>query len=259
MAPPTGGSQFNLSQLALGAFDFGLVQSDWHYHAYRSAGAEDVKPFPGLRSVFSLHPEPLQLIFDKESGIRSVRDLKERRVNVGNPGSGPRGTFKVLLDAYGMSLEDFRGATELTSTEHAQALCDGKIDAFVAVTGFPAPDVAAAADGCGAPILPLDTEVEKGIVARKPYYAFQTLPKGLYRSVETNVTTFGPVATLVTRANVDDETVYRVVRAVMEDLATFRAQHPFLSELEPRRMIRDGLTAPLHPGAIKYFKEKGWM
>jgi TRAP transporter TAXI family solute receptor len=258
-APSTGGSTYNIGQIAEGELDFGVAQSDWQYHAYKGDQPDAVKPFPGLRSVFSIHPEPFQLIVGKDSGIKSFKDLKGKRVNIGNPGSGQRGTMEVLMNAYGMSPSDFQIATELTSTEQANALCDGKIDAFGYSVGVPNAGVAVATDGCEARIVPLDGEVEKKLVAEHPYYAFATIPAGTYKTTDKDVTTFGVLATLVTSADVDEQTVYEVARAVMDNIEDFRELHPAFANLDPKKMVKDGLTAPLHPGAERYYKEKGLL
>jgi len=258
-APPSGGSSFNIRQTAIGAFTFGLSQSDGQYKAYHESDPEQVVPFAGLRSVFALYPEAFQIVVAKGSGIRSFRDLKGKRVNIGNPGSGTRETMHALMDAHGMTYGDLAEATQMTSSEYGAALCEGRIDAFVAATGFPARHVAAATDTCGARILDLDSEVEKNLVSKWPYYAFATIPRGTYASITEDVTTFGVVATLITSERVGDDVVYDVVRAVMEGLDDLRSRHPVLFDLDPKEMIKNGLTAPLHPGAIRYYEERGWL
>jgi uncharacterized protein len=258
-APSTGGSTYNIGQIAEGELDFGVAQSDWQYHAYKGDAPDRVKAFDGLRSVFSVHPEPFHLIVGKDSGINSFEDLKGKRVNIGNPGSGQRGTMEVLMNAHGMTVDDFKVATELTSTEQSNALCDGKIDAFGYTVGVPNAGVAVATDGCDARIVNLNGPVEKELVDKFPYYAFATIPKGTYKTTDEDVTTFGVMATFVTGADVDEQTVYEVVRAVMENIEDFRNLHPAFANLDPQEMIKNGLSAPLHPGAIKYYKEKGWM
>ncbi len=154
---------------------------------------------------------------------------------------------------------DFKIATELTSTEQSKALCDGKIDAYGYTVGVPNAGVSIATDGCDAKIINLNTSVEKALVDANPYYAFATIPKGTYKTVDADVTTFGVMATFVTSADVSEKTVYEVTRAVFENLDDFRTLHPAFKNLDPKLMIKNGLSAPLHPGAIKYYKEKGWM
>lgn len=258
-APSTGGSTYNIGQISEGELDFGVAQSDWQYHAWKGDQPDAVPPFPDLRAVFSIHPEPFQLIVGKDSGIKSFEDLKGKRVNIGNPGSGQRGTMEVLMKAYDMTNSDFQVATELTSTEQANALCDGKIDAFGYSVGVPNAGVAVATDGCEARIVSLDGDIEKKLVDENPYYAFATIPAGTYKTTDEDVTTFGVLATLVSGESVDEQTVYEVTRAVFDNIEDFRELHPAFADLDPKKMVTDGLTAPLHPGAERYYKEKNLM
>lgn len=257
-APSTGGSTYNIGQISQGELEFGVAQSDWQHHSY-NCSSDKVTCFKKLRSVFSVHPEPFHIIVGKDSGIKTWADLKGKRVNIGNPGSGQRGTMEVLMAAHGASVSDFAAATELTSTEQANALCDGKIDAFGYTVGVPNAGVAVATDGCEARIINLASDVEKKLVAENPYYAFATIPKGTYKTSDADVTTFGVMATFVTSADVPDDLVYEVTRAVMENIEDFRNLHPAFANLDPKKMMKDGLSAPLHPGAVKYYKEKGMM
>ena len=258
-APSSAGSNYNINNIRLGEFDFGVAQSDWQYHAYNGSSRYKGKKVGKLRAVFSVHGEPFQLIVGKGSGISKWSDLKGKRVNIGNPGSGQRGTMEVLMKAHGTSKSDFKVATELTSSEQAKALCDGKIDAMGYTVGVPNAGVSVATDGCGARIINLASGVEKKLVSGAPYYAFSTIPKGTYSTTTSDVRTFGVKATFVTSADVPDQVVYEVVRAVFENLDDFRKLHAAFKHLDPKTMIRDGLSAPLHPGAAKYYKEKGWM
>ncbi len=258
-APSTGGSTYNIGQISQGELDFGVAQSDWQYHAYNGTAPDKVKQYKKLRAVFSVHPEPYHIIVGKNSGINSWADLKGKRFNIGNPGSGQRGTTEVLMAAYGTKKSDFKIATELTSTEQSKALCDGKIDAYGYTVGVPNAGVSVATDGCGARIINLNTGVEKKLVADNDYYAFATIPKGTYKTTSKDVTTFGVMATFVTSADVPDNIVYEVTRAVFENLDDFRKLHPAFANLDPKKMIKNALSAPLHPGAIKYYKEKGLM
>lgn len=258
-APSTGGSTYNISNIREGELDFGVAQSDWQHHAYHGTSKFEGKQFDKLRAVFSIHPEPFHIIVGKDSGIDAWADLAGKRVNIGNPGSGQRGTMEVLMAAHGVSKDDFQVATELTSTEQSKALCDQKIDAYGYTVGVPNAGVAVAIDGCGARIIDLKGPVEEKLVNDNPFYAFATIPKGTYKTTNTDVTTFGVMATFVTSADQPEEVVYEVVRSVFENIDDFRKLHPAFGNLDPVQMIKDGLSAPLHPGAVKYYQEKGWM
>ncbi len=257
-APATGGSIYNISQLAKGAFDFGLVQSDWQYHSYNGTAPGLVTRFEGLRAVISLYPEPVQVVVGKKARIARFKDLKGKRVSTGNLGSGTRATMAVLMEAHRLAADEFEAITELTSVEQAAALCDGKIDAFALAAGAPDARIARATNECGARILPMDTPIERELVGSRPYLDFFTLAKGTYATLSEDVTTVGVMATLVTRASEDEGKVYRLVRAIIENIASFRSKNPALRDLDPKEMATRGLWAPLHPGALRYYREEGW-
>lgn len=257
-APSTGGSNYNIGQIKAGELDFGVAQSDWQYHAYNGSSAWKGKQYKKLRAVFSVHPEPLHIIVGGNSGITGWDSLKGKRVNIGNAGSGQRGTMDFLMKRHGWSKSAFKLASELTSTEQSKALCDGKIDAFIYTVGVPNAGVSVATDGCGAKIVNFNNSLAKGLVKERDYYAWANIPKGTYKTTSSDVTTFGVMATFVSSADVSSNTVYEVTRAVMENVADFRKLHPAFRNLNPKSMMSDGLSAPLHPGALKYFKEKGW-
>ena len=258
-APSTAGSNYNIGQIKAGALDFGVAQSDWQYHAYNGSSKYKGKQFKGLRAVFSVHPEPFQILVSKKSRIKNWDGLKGKRVNIGNPGSGQRGTMEVLMKIHNISKDAFKQATELTSSEQSQALCDGKIDAYGYTVGVPNAGVAQAADGCGAKIIDLKTPPIEKLVAENSYYAFATIPKNTYKTTKKDVRTFGVKATFVSSTRTSNAAVYEVVRAVFENLEDFKKLHPAFQHLEPKAMITEGLSAPLHKGAVKYYKEKGWM
>ena len=257
-APSSAGSTYNIAQITEGEFEFGVAQSDWQYHSYNGS-SEKVTHNKDLRAVFSVHPEPYQLIAAKDSGIQSWMDMKDKKFNMGNPGSGQRATTELLMERYKTPKDFFGLVTEMTSSEHSKALCDGKIDAYGYVVGIPNSGVAVATEGCGAYIVNLNTDVEKGLITEFPFYGPVSIPKGAYTSTTAPVTTFGGYATIVSSAKVPEAVVYEVVRAVFENLDDFKALHPAYAILTPEGMITNGLSAPLHPGAVKYYKEKGLM
>ncbi|MGB1209706.1 MAG: TAXI family TRAP transporter solute-binding subunit, partial [Paracoccaceae bacterium] len=128
----TGGSVYNINTIREGELEFGVAQSDWQHHAYHGTSKfEDAGAFEDLRAVFSVHPEPFTVVARADSGITTFADLAGKRVNIGNPGSGARGTMEVLMEASGMTTDDFALATELKPAEQSAALCDNQIDAMV--------------------------------------------------------------------------------------------------------------------------------
>lgn len=256
----TGGSVFNANTIKAGELDLGVVQSDVGYNAYNGEGQfKDAGKFEKLRSVFSIHPEPFTVVTRKESNIKSFDDLKGTRFNVGNPGSGTRASMEQLLGARGNGLDFFSLASELRPDEHGSALCDGKIDGFFYGVGHPSANIQDPTTTCGAQIVPITGPVIDKLVEQYPYYAKVSIPGGLYLNNPNDIPTYGVLATFVTSSDVPDETVYLVVKAVFDNFDEFKKLHPAFGHLNAKDMVVNGLSAPLHPGAEKYFKEKGLL
>lgn len=256
----TGGSIYNLNALRQGELEFGVVQSDWQHHSYHGTSQfADAGPHEGLRAVFALHPEPFTVVARADAGVTSFEDLKGKRVNVGNPGSGQRGTMEVVLEALGWTMSDFSLASELKSAEQSQALCDNQIDAMVFTVGHPSGSIQEATTSCDSVLVSVEGEAIDKLVEENPYYRKAIIPGGMYRGTDADVTTFGVGATLASSADVDDEVVYQLVKAIFENFDDFQKLHPAFESLKPEEMISDGLSAPLHAGAERYYKEKGWM
>ncbi|MDV2077125.1 TAXI family TRAP transporter solute-binding subunit [Marinobacter xestospongiae] len=254
----TGGSVYNLNAIRQGELDLAVAQSDWQYHAYNgTSGFEDDGANKKLRAVFSLHPEPFTVVASKGSNIRSFEDLSGKRVSVGNPGSGQRATAEVLMDAMGWDLDEFSLAAELKAAEQSQALCDGNIDAFFYTVGHPSGAIKEATTSCDSVLVNVDNDATAELVENNPYYRVATIPGGMYRGNEADVTTFGVAATFVSSSDVADDVVYEVVKAVFENFDTFKRLHPAFANLQKEEMVSDALSAPLHPGALKYYKEVG--
>ncbi|MES9822857.1 MAG: TAXI family TRAP transporter solute-binding subunit [Candidatus Thiodiazotropha endolucinida] len=255
----TGGSIFNLNTIASGELDFGVAQSDWQYHAYNgSSKFSQQGPNKSLRAVFSIHSEPFTVMARNDSHIRVFTDLKGKRVNIGNPGSGQRGTMEVLMNEYNWNKGDFKLASELKATEQARALCDNKIDAMIYTVGHPNASIKEAATACDTHLVPVSGEVVNALITTKPYYASAVIPAGMYRGSDSETATFGVKATLVTSETVDEAVVYQLVKAVFENLAVFRNLHPAFSHLQAEEMLK-GNSAPFHAGALRYYKEKGLL
>jgi TRAP transporter TAXI family solute receptor len=256
----TGGSAFNVNTIKAGELDFGMAQSDVHYNSLKGVGSfKDAGPYADLRAVFSVHPEPFTVLARKEAGIKSFDDFKGKRFNVGNPGSGTRSSMEELLVAMGWKLSDFSLASELKADEHGPALCDGKIDGFYYAVGHPSANIQDPTTTCGAKLVSLTGPAVSKLLAEKPYYAVATIPGGMYAANPEPTTTYGVMATLVSSAKVPDETVYQLVKATFDNFDEFKKLHPAFTALDPAKMVKDGLSAPLHPGAEKYYKEKGWV
>ncbi|WP_420347154.1 TAXI family TRAP transporter solute-binding subunit [Pelagibius sp.] len=259
-AEPTAGSIANLEALRKGEIEFAVAQSDWQFHAVNGTSRfAEAEADPDLRAVFSVHGEPFTLVARRDSGIRHLRDLAGKRVNIGNPGSGQRGTMEVVMRAMNWDKASFSLAEELPASQQSLALCHDRVQAMIYTVGHPNDSVAQAVRLCDAVIAEVSGQQIQKLVDENPYYAMTAVPGGLYAGNTKDVTTFGVKATLVTSAAVPAETVYSVTKAIFENLDQFRAMHPAFARLQPEVMVRDGLSAPLHEGAARYFKERGWL
>jgi len=224
-AESTGGSVYNINTVREGELEFGVAQSDWQYHAFNGTSKfEDQGEFESLRAVFSVHPEPF-----------------------------------TLMEASGITMDDFALASELKGSEMAAAICDGKIDAMIYTIGHPAAAINEAASSCDVELISVTGEAIDGLVNDNSYYRVASVPGGMYKGSPNETTTFGVGATFVSSAEVPEEVVYTVVKAVFDNFDDFKKLHPAFDGLEEEQMIADGLSAPLHDGAVKYYKERGWM
>lgn len=254
----TGGSVYNLNTIRAGELDMGVAQSDWQYHAVHGTSKfTEVGPNKELRAVFSVHPEPFTVVARADSGIKNFEDLKGKRVNIGNPGSGQRGTMEVVMKTLGWKKSDFALASELKSAEQSSALCDNKIDAIVFTVGHPSGSIKEATTSCDSVLVNVKGAAIDKLIKDKDYYRSATIPGGMYRGNPTDVRTFGVGATFVSSTNTPAKTVYQVVKAVFENFDSFQKLHPAFKVLKKREMVKDGLSAPLHEGALKYYKEVG--
>jgi TRAP transporter TAXI family solute receptor len=258
-APSTGGSIDNINAIRNGDRQMGVAQSDWQYHAYHGTSKFEGNGYPKLRAVFSVHGEPFTVVARKDANIHKFEDLKGKRVNIGNPGSGQRATMDVVLAALGWSVSDFALASELKSSEQAGALGDNKIDAMIFTVGHPAGSIQEAVTTTDANLVDVTGAAIDKLVADNAFYAKVSIPGGMYKGTDSDVRTFGVKATFVSSSDVPAATIYQVVKAVFDNFDRFKKLHPAFENLKEADMIKGGLSAPLHDGAVKYYKERGWM
>ncbi len=256
----TGGSIYNINTVRSGELEFGVAQSDWQFHALKGTSKfKDAGPFPGLRAMFSVHPEPVTVLVRKDSGIKGLTDIKGKRFNIGNPGSGTRGTWEVIEGIQGWKRSDLKLASSMKSAETSGALCDNKIDGYFWLVGHPSGLTQETIASCDAQIISaLTPEIEK-LVAEKPYYRLATIPGGMYPGHPDDIKTWGVGATFISSDKVGEDVGYEVAKAVLGNLDSFRKLHPAFKNLKASEMIKDSLSAPLHKGAVKAYKELGLM
>lgn len=258
----TGGSVYNINTIRAGELDMGVAQSDWQYHAYNGTGKQafiDAGPFTELRAVFSIHAEPVTVIARADSGIKTVQDLVGKRVNIGNPGSGTEATWNIMWSAMGYTNDDLLLAAQMKSAETPGALCDNKIDALFWLVGHPNGLSKEATTTCDAVMVQVAGPAIDKLVGDNDYYRYANIPAGMYMGNPNDTATFGVGATFVSSTATPENTVYQVVKAVFDNFDDFKKLHPAFNNLKESEMISDALSAPLHDGAAKYYKERGWI
>jgi TRAP transporter TAXI family solute receptor len=252
---PTPGSVYNLEALRTGELDFAIVQSDVQAASHAGDGPWRGRPFRGLRAVLSLYPELVTIVARKDSGIAQLEELKGRRVNIGNPGSGARATWEAMEAALGWRRDELQ-TRELKAEVAAQALCDGSIEASVQVIGHPSPFIAKELAACSLQLASAAGPAVDSLVGSRPYFRKASIPAAAY-GAPSDVPTFGSSATLVTRADVPEEVVHALAKAVLANLDQIKGRLPILASLDAQEMVRVSLTAPLHRGAEQAYRELG--
>lgn len=257
----TGGSVYNVNAIMSGDLEFGVVQSDRQYQAINGLEEWKDNPQKDLRAIFSIHPESVTLVATVESGIMKIEDLKDKRVNIGNPGSGQLQNSIDALEAVGLNYEKDIKAEQVKASEAPGLLQDGRIDAFFYTVGHPSGAFKEATAGATkVRFVPIAGPGIDTLIKEKPYYAKATVAVKNYpgASNDTDVETFGVKATFVTSAKVPDDVVYAITKEVFENFEDFKKLHPAYEVLTKENML-EGLSAPIHPGAMKYYKEAGMM
>jgi len=256
----TGGSVFNVNAVMTGDLEFGVVQSDRQYQAINGlAEWKDKGVQEDLRAVFTIHPESITLVAADDAGIETIQDLRGKRVNIGNPGSGQRQNSIDALTNAGINYETDLQAEGVKAAEAPGLLQDGRIDAFFYTVGHPSGTIKEATSGKRKVHFVPITDIDD-LLAKNPYYAKAIIPIKLYPGAtnKTDVETFGVKATFVTSAKVPENVVYAITKEVFENFEEFKKLHPAYEVLTKNNML-EGMSASVHPGAMKYYKEAGLM
>lgn len=256
----TGGSVYNVNAIRKGELDFGIAQSDVVYQAYNGEGKFKNKPYKGLRVVMSIHPELLTLVVRKDSGIKTFFDLRGKRINIGNPGSGNEAAVKTLFSYCGrLKLKDIK-AEQLKAAEAPNALKDKKIDGYFYMVGHPTANIKDAANSVAIDLISLDNvPAAQKLVKEKPYYAWGVIPAGMYKGVDHPTKTYGVKAILVTSDKMDDKTVYCLTKTILDNFDQFKRMHPAYKNLTKKDLLKGFDLNMMHPGAKKAFKEAGLL
>ena len=256
----SGGSVQNVQDLRTGRIQIAIVQSDWQYHAYHGSAPDVFEDgaFPEMRALFSVHSEPFTVLARREARITRFSDLQNKRVNIGNPGSGQRATLEILMGRMGWTMDRFQETRELKSSEQSTALCANKVDAIVFTVGHPNSSITEATTACDTNLVEVSNPAVDELVRSTDYYDHAVIPGGIYKGNLEDVGTFGVGATVVATASLDPDTVYRLTEAVFGNLGRFKKMHPSFDRLNPLKMMGNN-SAPFHEGALRYYRKHGWM
>jgi len=260
VAKPTSGSVYNINAIMAGDMEFGIVQSDSQYQAFNGLDEwKDKGPQKDLRTMFSLYTESVTLLASVDSGIKTIQDLKGKRVYIGEIDSGSRQNAMDALNAAGIDWKtDIKVIKRGKKYDVQSMLMRGELDAFFYTVGHPTTAIKFATVGAKKTLFISIDNIEK-LLSKHPYYVKSLIPVSLYPQIanDEDVKTFGVKATFVTSAKIPDNVVYAITKEVFENLGSLKYSDPSLNMLTKERMIKDGLTAPLHPGALQYYKEAG--
>ena len=260
VAKPTSGSVYNINAIMAGDMEFGIVQSDSQYQAFNGLDEwKDKGPQKDLRTMFSLYTESVTLLASVDSGIKTIQDLKGKRVYIGEIGSGSRQNAMDALNAAGIDWKtDIKVIKKGKKYDVQSMLMRGELDAFFYTVGHPTTAIKFATVGTkNTRFIPI-VNIEE-LLSKNPYYVKSIIPVSLYPQIanDEDVKTFGMTATFVTSAKIPDQVVYVIIKEVFENLGSLKYSDPTLNMLTKESMVKNGLTAPLHPGALQYYKEAG--
>lgn len=255
---PSSGSAANIAALRAGDLDLALVQSRAAVMALNGAeGFKEAGPFPELRALMSLHGEAVAVLARDGSNIKSLADLRGKRVNLGRPGSFQRQMAEIVLDAAGISEGELSPAVELDMAEQGVELCEGNIDAAFYTGIHPMDEAASAVEDCNATLVPIKSKDMDAFVKKHPWLSRMNVKSGTYGGVKDDVPSLGLKAVLATTARLPPEEVHGFLKAVHANFAAFTRLHPALRGLSKAEMAKDGIAIKLHDGAEKFYAETG--
>lgn len=258
-APSTKNNSFNLEQVRQGNFQFAFARTNEINIAYIETPSETTKPFEEIRTIFSTTPYAFHIVVKGKSKIKNWKSLKNKKVHIGKEGTISRRAFDNLIDANKANKRFFGTTFEDANSFRSDDICKNRVDAFGLITTIPNKEIEKAVGKCDAYLLEISDTNLNTILKNNSYYSQVNIKKGTYKDFNQSINTFGSVDNLITSEKVSEELVYHLVKAVFDNFADFKKENPAFNNLNIQKMIKDGLAAPLHAGAIKYYKERGWM
>jgi len=258
-ARSTGGSIANINAIAAGEFEMALAQNDIAYYAYQGCciTAFDGKPVKGIRALAALYPEVVHIVARQDAGIRTVADLKGKRVVVGDVGSGTEQNARQILEAYGLRFEDLGQVIRVSPNQGSQLLQDKRADAFFFTAGLGASALQTAAITTPITLVAVDLSKVQAVAKKYPFYVGFNIPGGTYKGVDVTTPTVAVQAMLIASEKLSADTVYKFMKAVFGNQEAFKKIHPNLERFFSLQKAVKGLPIPLHPGAERFYKEIG--
>ena len=256
----TGGSVYNIQAITSGELEMGITRSDLAYQSYEGIDSfKAIGPNKDIRAITTLYAMPIAVIVKRDSDIKEFKDLLGKRINIGNKGSGKRPVAELILSEMGWQKGEFSAVLEMTTKQMGKAFCDGNVDILIEGLGNPSKFYEQMIGECGGKFLDVPKAVVDKIRRNFPYFAALDIPGGIYSDTPNPVGTFGFKATLVTKASLSADTAYDVTAAVFDAFEKFQEKHPSLKLADPISMVNNGIFIPLHPGAERYLRERGYL
>lgn len=252
-AQSTGATVANINMLKEGSVDLAIVQNDITYYAVNGTEMFKDKKVDNIRGIATLYPETCQFVTLDNSGIKSIQDLKGKKVAVGAAGSGAEANARQILEAYGITYNDIE-VQYLSFAEGASALKDGNVDAAFLTAGYPTASVQDISSQNKIRLLPVDSDKAEALIAKYPFYTKTTIPAGTYAGFNEEVQTISVMAMLVATDKVDDKLGYEIAKAIFSNLDRLQAAHS-VGKLITKDGAMKGMSLPMNAGAEKFFKE----
>ena len=253
-AQSTGASVANINMLGDGEIDLATVQNDIAYYAAHGTEMFKDKKVDGLQGIASLYPETCQFVTLKSSGIKSLAELKGKRVAVGAVGSGVEANVRQILAAYGVTYNDI-DAQYLSFAEGASALKDGNVDVSVLTAGYPTASVQDIASQNPVRLLPVEEKIADDLIAQYPFYTKTVIPAGTYAGFDEEVSSVAVMAMLVAGPTVNADLGYSITKAIFGNLDRLQAAHAVGKQIT-KDTAKAGMSLPMNAGAERYFDGK---
>jgi TRAP transporter TAXI family solute receptor len=256
----SGASVANAQLIATGEADFALLQNDIAYYAYNGATLAPFKgkPVKNMGGVFTIYPELVHIVATQASGVRSIKDLKGKRVVVGPPGSGTEQNALQTLAAYGIQESDLARAERIEAEAAAEELKDARADAAFFTTGLGSAVIVDLFTSGKVSMVSIDHVPGEALKKEYPFYTLEKIPANTYKGQEREVLTPAVMAMMVARKDLPVDLVYRFTKAIFDNLAQFHTAHAAARTLT-LQTAQNGMPVPLHPGAQKFYREKGMV